>query len=188
MGSLPHPYVRDIPGFEGLYKISRTGIVWSCRNRGSSTRFAPWRRRKTKVRSKGRGNHLSVVLCKGGRTFDVLLHRLVLEVFVGPCPEGMECSHLDGKPANNHLENLRWTTHKENMRDMIRHGTTTAGEKNVWSRLTDAEAKGAELMMIGGYGKYEVAKFYGVKGPSMYYIAKGKRGGKFSVSDFQLSN
>jgi len=33
---------------------------------------------------------------------------LVLLAFVGPCPEGYECRHLDGDPANNHVDNLRW--------------------------------------------------------------------------------
>ena len=31
--------------------------------------------------------------------------RLVLEVFVGPCPPGMEACHNDGDPHNNWLDN-----------------------------------------------------------------------------------
>lgn len=58
----------------------------------------------------------------GGRSWAV--HRLVLEVFVGPCPEGMETRHLDGDPHRNWWpENLAWGTHTENMQDRVRHGT-----------------------------------------------------------------
>lgn len=50
-------------------------------------------------------------------------HRLVLLAFVGPCPEGMECCHRDGNPANNRLTNLRWDTLSANRLDRVRHGT-----------------------------------------------------------------
>jgi hypothetical protein len=53
------------------------------------------------------------------------IHRLVLEAFVGPCPDGMQCRHLDGDRANNCLSNLAWGTPEENQRDRIRHGTLT---------------------------------------------------------------
>lgn len=52
--------------------------------------------------------------CRGVRKY---IHRLVLETYVGPCPKGMECRHLDGNRTNNHLHNLCWGTHLENMED-----------------------------------------------------------------------
>lgn len=52
-----------------------------------------------------------------------LVHRLVLEAFVGPCPEGMEGCHGDGDPTNNSLGNLRWDTATSNQLDKVRHGT-----------------------------------------------------------------
>lgn len=56
-----------------------------------------------------------------------LCHRLVLEAFVGPCPEGMECRHLNGIRGDNRLENLCWGTHQENYQDRICHGTSGWG-------------------------------------------------------------
>lgn len=49
--------------------------------------------------------------------------RVVLLHFVGDPPEGTECSHIDGNNLNNHLDNLIWETHTENMRRMDNHGT-----------------------------------------------------------------
>lgn len=42
-------------------------------------------------------------------------HRLICEAFHGPCPNGMECIHIDEDASNNKPTNLKWGTHKENM-------------------------------------------------------------------------
>ena len=46
-----------------------------------------------------------------------LVHRLVVETFIGIIPKGMEVDHLDRNVANNDLSNLRVCSHKENMRN-----------------------------------------------------------------------
>lgn len=66
-----------------------------------------------------------VSLCRGSKKAEFRIHRLVLETFIGPCPNGMEGCHNDGNPLNNHLDNLRWDTHKKNVEDSIKHGTKT---------------------------------------------------------------
>ena len=43
------------------------------------------------------------------------LARIVLEAFVGPCPEGHECDHKNRERDDDRLVNLRWVTHSENM-------------------------------------------------------------------------
>ena len=66
--------------------------------------------------------------------------RLVLEAFVGPCPEGMEACHFpDRDTRNNRLENLRWDTPRSNQADRKIHGTSNAGERNGSARLTEAQ-------------------------------------------------
>lgn len=47
----------------------------------------------------------------------VHVHRVVLESFVGPCPDGMEACHNNCDYSDNRLDNLRWDTKSENMRD-----------------------------------------------------------------------
>ena len=36
------------------------------------------------------------------------LHQVVLEAFVGPCTEGMECCHNDGDPFKEQRFSHRW--------------------------------------------------------------------------------
>lgn len=74
-----------------------------------------------------------------GKRYVQSVHVLVLLAFVGPCPEGMECRHLDGNPANNRLDNLCWGTGSENWNDKRRHGTLNIlrGEDCPYSKLTE---------------------------------------------------
>lgn len=64
-----------------------------------------------------------VTFYKDGVTKTFLVHRILLETFVGPCPPGCESRHLDGDRGNCTLENLAWGTKKENYQDKVRHGT-----------------------------------------------------------------
>ena len=67
------------------------------------------------------------------------MHRIVLEAFVGPCPEGLEGAHLDGNPRNNRVDNLSWATKKENMRHRDMHGHTSRGEHRALSVFKEHE-------------------------------------------------
>lgn len=59
-----------------------------------------------------------------GKRRSALVHRLVLQAFVGPCPEGMEARHLNGNRTDPRLANLAWGTKRENEDDKIQHGTS----------------------------------------------------------------
>ncbi len=49
------------------------------------------------------------------------IHDLMLTAFVGACPDGMECRHLNDISTDNRRENLCWGTRKENAQDMVRN-------------------------------------------------------------------
>ncbi len=86
-----------------------------------------------------------VSLRKDNKFFGRRVHCLVLETFVGPCPEGMECRHLDGVRHHNDLSNLCWGTRSENRKDSLKHGTLRgffkSGEKHPHSKLTETDVK-----------------------------------------------
>ena len=130
--------LRDIPGFPN-YAVTRDGRVWSKPRRWhyrSGIRKGCWI--KPSIRKSG---HLRVNLNKSDHEY---IHRLVLKTYVGECPEGMECRHLDGTPGNNLLSNLKWGTHKENQQDSIKQGTHSSlrqGVRNNRTKLKESDVK-----------------------------------------------
>lgn len=114
---------KDITGYEGLYQVSNQGHVQSM-DRCVSTQTGP-RNYKGKIlrQSKSNTGYLVVSLYKDTKQVDKLVHRLVLEAFVGICPKGMECCHDNGKQQDARLSNLRWDTPSNNNKDKRQHGT-----------------------------------------------------------------
>lgn len=115
---------RPAPGYEGFYEVSDQGVVRSVDR--VDIRGRRLRGRVLKVRPLPNGRP-RVCLSLNGRSFDVYPYHLVLLAFVGPKPEGMECLHWDDDSNNNAVENLRWGTRTDNMRDMSRNGIGNAG-------------------------------------------------------------
>lgn len=70
-----------------------------------------------------------------------LVHRLVIEAFIGEKPIGMECCHNNGDRKDNRLKNLRWDTRKNNHADKLLHGTWQYGERIGTSKLKEWQAK-----------------------------------------------
>lgn len=116
-----------------------------------------------------RWGHLSVNLHRGGVKTRRYIHRLVLEAFVGPRPEGLVCCHWDGDPSNNRLDNLRWDTHRANGADAIRHGRRKFGEA-AGSKLTEREILEIRRKYAEGVRKSLLAAEYGVTGPQVSNI------------------
>lgn len=161
---------RDVPDFPG-YRVGSDGSVWSCRNRGGAkgcvgnVRLLTGRWRRMKPRIDPKRGYRSIQLGRGNK--HVLVHRLVLMVFVGPCPDGMEGCHNDGNPANNSLGNLRWGTPKENQEDRIRHGTSGHGERNPSARMTESQIRDIRSRHAAGETCRELADAHGIS----YYTA-----------------
>lgn len=138
-----------VVGYEGYYEVSDHGRVRSIdreiTTKTGLTRQCTGRVRKQVVRKDG---YLSVSLSRESETSVLLVHRLVLEAFVGACPGGMEACHSDGSRDNNHISNLRWDTRSENQFDRVKHGTHHNSAKVECSRgheLADWNCKPSSL-------------------------------------------
>ena len=119
-----------------------------------------------------------VDLYKDGKKKKKKVHRLVMEAFVGPCPDGMECRHLNGNSRDNRLENLKWGTKAENIEDTLRHGHTTRGERHPMVKLTESQVR--EIRAAGGKQR-EIAERYGVTQSNVSYIKRGASWGHVQI-------
>jgi hypothetical protein len=155
-----------------VYCVGHDGSIWSCLKRGYHLNpIGPWHRLKP---FPDRNGYLRVDL-GAGRSDCRLVHRLVLEAFVGPCPEGMECRHdPDYNPGNCRLENLCWGTKKENGEDKVRHGTTAKGERIGSAVLTEADVLEALVLRAAGESIASIARRFGVDRCSISGIFHGR--------------
>lgn len=119
-------YWRDIPGFEGAYRVSDWGRVKSVRRMVSNGWVLHVLRGRILARTGS--NYPLVHLRKDRKYYPTKVHVAVLTAFVCPRPPGMIARHFPDKDiANCQLENLHWGTRQENEKDKEFHGTTYRG-------------------------------------------------------------
>ena len=111
---------KDVPGYEGLYKISNLGKI----KRHKKTYFCCWNTKRVLeeqeiIGDKDKFGYRRIVLYKNKTKKRIVLHRLIAEVFI-PNPDNKpEIDHINAIPDDNRVENLRWVTHTENMNNPI---------------------------------------------------------------------
>lgn len=122
---------KPIPNWEGYYEVSNQGNVRSVDRVIIHPTFnAPTRikgvRLKKFANDKG---YLCFHASRNGKYRRVWIHRAVLEAFVELKPAGAVCMHLNNDPADNRLENLRWGTQQENIRQCVEDGRQVNAKK-----------------------------------------------------------
>ena len=93
----------DIKGYEGLYKINKSGEVLSVRS--------------GKALKAGKNTHgyMNVVLSKNGHSRTHKVNRLVALAFIPNPNNSPYINHKDEDKPNNSVENLEWCTPKYNL-------------------------------------------------------------------------
>lgn len=156
---------RQIPGFP-RYAIDENGTVISvCGHRGGANRL--WKDAKHVKQLPDTDGYYRVYLSHDGHGRTVNVHRLVLITFVGPCPDGMQCRHLDGNQTNNHVSNLAWGTKSQNERDKNRHGT-------VGLKLTTTDVLEIRRRAANGESQSDIAKDFLVHVANVSRIVRRK--------------
>lgn len=115
---------KEIYGFEDYLINSETQEIKSkdryikTQNQYNEyTYFSKGKHIKTFIKENG---YLSVGLQKNKKRFHNYVHILMMRTF-NPVPnmEELEVNHIDHNKLNNHLDNLEWCTHKENLNKMV---------------------------------------------------------------------
>lgn len=115
---------KDIPGYEGIYQASDTGLIRTKPGKTTYTELRGVRHWKTRVlkfkyqtRKGNKGKRdARVSLWKDGKEKTWLVARLVALAWCDGYAEGMTVNHIDGNPENNTCSNLEWITLAENIK------------------------------------------------------------------------
>jgi uncharacterized OB-fold protein len=146
--------IIDVVGFEGLYKVSENGIIYTFSNRNGKYNY-PLRQNCDK------DGYKYVKLFKNGKYHNARVNRVVAQAFI-PNPKNKPIvNHIDFDRTNNCVSNLEWTTEKENVQHSVRAGRYNNkrckkvvsidknGNKKIYSSISEAEKEtGASLPNI----------------------------------------
>ena len=168
---------KDVPSFEGFYRVSDTGDVLSVGRTVESRRYASGSkivRARLLIQYEDDGGYRQVTLYGSDRKSKPKVHQLVASAFFGPCPEGQEVRHLDGDPRNNCVWNLAYGTRQQNIADAIGHGTFTRGDRNGVAKLTNAQVARLKREMLDGHRTKDLAAAYGISPQAVSDIRAGR--------------
>ena len=122
--------------------------------------------------------YVNVMLCKGGKATARLMHQIVMDAFIGPCPVGKEINHRhpDGDKTRNWLSNLEYTTSPANNRDQIerRPSNYSRGDAHPRAKLTEAQIPSIKERIRNGESNTSIAESFGVTSGTISAIASGK--------------
>ena len=162
---------REVAGFPG-YAVGTDGVVWSRWGSGCGGKMGNWFALKSSRSDYGRVS-VNFRFPDGVRR-RVVVHKIVLEAFVGPCPDGMEGCHWNDRSADNRLDNVRWGTRQSNVDDRGRNGRTAIGERNGSAKLNPAKVRDIRGRPRRGETHESIAFIHGVSSAMIGYIANGK--------------
>lgn len=120
---------KSIRGYEGFYQVSSFGRIRSLPRVVPMSDGRTYKVTGRLLKPAWNGRYFHVVLSSSGKEECFLIHRLVAEAFLGPCPKGMICCHGRNRAKDNRVQNLRWDSYSSNQLDRNLDGTGR-GRKN----------------------------------------------------------
>ena len=162
---------KDVVGFEGIYKVSSFGRLKSLERIVVRKNDVRLRINEKIILGSDHHGYLFTTLRKKDCRVQKFIHVIVAEAFIGVKPEGKEVCHADGSRKNNCVNNLRYGTRSDNVRDAMAHGTHYKPINKKGSERSDAKIN------------EEIAKLIKVSDESSHVLAK-----KFNVSRALISN
>jgi predicted DNA-binding protein YlxM (UPF0122 family) len=146
--------LKGIVEYGDYYEVSNLGRVRSVDRRVNSRngkRLVKGQILKQQVDKYG---YMRVYCYLNGKGRNYQVHRLVALSFIPNLENKPQVNHKDGNKQNNHIDNLEWSTNKENMKHAFSIGLNEGikGEENVNAKLTEND-------VVNIYNLYKTNKY-----------------------------
>lgn len=101
------------------------------------------------------------------------VHRLVMEAFHAPCPQGMEVGHINNVPTDNRLENLQYVTSSQNKLHAVKSGTWPIGRRRWNAVLSEETVREIRRLRDLGWSIGQIAGKLNANFTTVYHVLKG---------------
>ena len=157
---------KPVVGMERFYDVSNRGRVKSKHRIG--------RRPKGGVLSLSSNTkgYRRIRLSGCGRCFSIVVHRLVLEAFIGPPPSQLhQTNHKNGIKSDNNVTNLEWVTPTQNNHHAMSNGLwlPNLGEAHGRAKLHASDIPVIRALQ-GKESSVAIGKRYGVSSAAITLI------------------
>lgn len=163
---------RKIPSLKYLYEINSNGTI--LRNVKSKKQI----KIKLDMHHSKTGYYATFIHFGGRRPGNyckrVMIHKVVAECWLGPCPEGYEVDHIDRNSHNNDYRNLRYVTKSEQMKNRDHTNIAARGKLNLeYARIKRAKPVAIHDTMEGHWIRFksesECARYIEKYHPGKYH-------------------
>jgi len=173
--------MKDVIGFEGRYKITEDGKVYSVLTgvflKPSDDTHGYDLVNLTFAERKENGKCKQIVK---------KVHKLLAFAYLGELPKDKPITnHKDGNKKNNHISNIEYVSYSENLQHAYDNGLRKPvdglkGENNPSSKLSDIERENMLQRLFNGESSQAIAKDYGYSRPHIPKMFKERFG--FAIS------
>ena len=168
---------KDIPNYEGIYKVSNCGAILSVQRqalaKGGKFRIVPEKIMSFYTDQYG---YIITGLCKNSLVKNKKVHRLVALAFIPNPHNKPSINHKDGNKTNNYVDNLEWVTPQENTDHANHLGllnfiNAPKGENSGSSILKNKDVlQIRDIYLTKNISKKEISKLFNVSYTAIYKI------------------